>query len=92
VVPQFARARTLVALRAVDYCCVFTESDPKKILAIIRPDVLAKGSDYSPRAIVGGRFVKGYGGSVARLPIIGGFSTTATINRILGGKQVNTGL
>jgi len=88
VVPQFARAKTLSDLRAVDYCCIFTETDPKRILAIVRPDVLAKGSDYSLRRIVGGRYVEGYGGVVVRLPLIDGFSTTSTISRILE-KQRN---
>jgi len=84
IVPQFARAETLVALRAVDYCCIFTETDPKPMLAIVRPDILAKGCDYPLSRIIGARFVAGYGGTVVRLPVVAGFSTTSTIRRIHG--------
>ncbi len=82
IVPQFARAETLLSLRAVDYCLIFTDTDPRRILAVVRPDVLAKGSDYSFTRVVGARFVTGYGGSVARLPLVDGCSTTSTIRRI----------
>jgi rfaE bifunctional protein nucleotidyltransferase chain/domain len=82
IVPQFARAETLIALRAVDYCCIFTETDPKRMLAIVRPDTLAKGCDYSLSRVIGARFVAGYGGNVVRLPLVDGCSTTSTIRRI----------
>jgi D-beta-D-heptose 7-phosphate kinase/D-beta-D-heptose 1-phosphate adenosyltransferase len=82
VVPQFARAETLVEMRSVDYCSIFTETDPMRLLALIQPDVLAKGSDYSLRRVVGARYVAGYGGSVVRLPLVPGCSTTAMITRI----------
>jgi D-beta-D-heptose 7-phosphate kinase/D-beta-D-heptose 1-phosphate adenosyltransferase len=91
VVPQFARAETLIDLRSVDYCCIFTETDPKRTLAIVRPDVLAKGRDYSFRRVVGGRYVSGYGGTVARLALVDGCSTTATINRIHTKKKEKAG-
>jgi len=82
VVPQFARAETIVALRAVDYCCIFTEADPRHVLAIVRPDVLVKGCDYPLSRVVGAEFVRGYGGSVVRLPLVDGCSTTSLIRRI----------
>ena len=84
IVPQFARAETLIALRSVDYCCIFTETDPKRILAIVRPDTLVKGCDYPLSRIIGARYVTGYGGTVVRLAIVDGFSTTSTIRRIHG--------
>ena len=91
VVPQFARAETLISLRAVDYCFIFVENDPKRVLAIVRPEVLAKGSDYPLRRVVGARFVAGYGGSVVRLPLVEGFSTTSTIRRIGDGRPAGLG-
>jgi D-glycero-beta-D-manno-heptose 1-phosphate adenylyltransferase len=91
VVPQFARAETLTQVRWVDYCCIFTETDPLRILSLMRPAVLAKGSDYSLRNVVGGRFVSGYGGTVARLPLIRGCSTTSTITRIATREAVAHG-
>ncbi|MGA2640213.1 MAG: adenylyltransferase/cytidyltransferase family protein [Spirochaetia bacterium] len=82
VIPQFARAELLTRLRQVDCCCIFTEIDPRRVLSIVRPDVLAKGCDYSLARIVGARFVRSYGGTVARLPLVEGYSTTSTIRGI----------
>jgi rfaE bifunctional protein nucleotidyltransferase chain/domain len=84
VVPQFARAKLLSSLRPVDCCFIFTEDDPKRTLEILRPDVLAKGSDYTMSQVVGASLVKSWGGTVARIPIVDGYSTTSTIRGIAG--------
>jgi D-beta-D-heptose 7-phosphate kinase / D-beta-D-heptose 1-phosphate adenosyltransferase len=82
VIPQFARAQVLASLRPVDACFIFPESDPLKVLRAVRPDVLVKGSEYSPGRIVGARFVKGYGGEVVRLSMVKGWSTTSLLRDI----------
>ena len=82
VVPQFARAEHLLGLRAVDWCVIFTEDDPLRVLSILEPDVLVKGNDYTLSRVVGARLVSRYGGAVVRIPVLGGFSTTATIRGI----------
>jgi len=84
VIPQFARAQILSSLRFVDACFIFPEADPLGALKIVRPDVLAKGREYSVARIVGARFVATYGGSVVRLPMLRGWSTTSTIRGISG--------
>jgi len=86
IVSQFARAETLIDLRAVDYCVIFTGPDPKHVLSIVRPQVLAKGCDYPLNRIVGRRFVEGYGGEVVRLTFVDGCSTTATVSRIISTR------
>jgi D-glycero-beta-D-manno-heptose 1-phosphate adenylyltransferase len=84
VVHQFARAELLVRLKPVDYCLIFTESDPRKTLSLIKPDILVKGSDYTLHGVVGARYVAGYGGKVVRVPLLDGLSTTRTIRSISG--------
>ncbi len=84
VIPQFARARLITSLRQVEYCYIFPETDPLEALRIVRPDVLAKGSDYTVDQIVGADFVRGYGGEVARIPLVEGWSTTSMIRTIRG--------
>jgi rfaE bifunctional protein nucleotidyltransferase chain/domain len=81
LVPQFTRAEHLVSLRAVDWCVIFTDPDPMRLLRLVRPDILVKGSDYTLSRVVGARLVAGYGGSVVRIPVLAGLSTSATINR-----------
>jgi len=82
VVPQFARAELLVGLSSVDWCFIFTQSDPRRALSIVRPDFLVKGSDYTLRAVVGGASVRHQGGKVVRIALVEGISTTTTIHGI----------
>lgn len=42
-----ARARLVAGLAAVDYVVVFEEPDVTNLLSTLRPDVHAKGTDYS---------------------------------------------
>jgi len=42
-----ARARLVAALAAVDYVIIFEEPDVAGLLASLRPDVHAKGTDYT---------------------------------------------
>ncbi|MND08157.1 Bifunctional protein HldE [compost metagenome] len=53
----------------------------------MKPDVLAKGGDWKPEAIVGGTEVKGWGGTVHSIPLVAGRSTTSVISRIRGSKS-----
>jgi len=43
---------------------------------------LAKGGDYTIDTIVGADFVQSYGGQIAIIPFVKGYSTTGIIERI----------
>jgi D-beta-D-heptose 7-phosphate kinase/D-beta-D-heptose 1-phosphate adenosyltransferase len=47
------------------------------------PDVLVKGSDWAEDAIVGREVVEEHGGSVVRVQLTEGASTTKIIEKIL---------
>ncbi len=47
ILPETARAALVGALRAVDHVVVFSESNVEALLAELRPDVHAKGTDYT---------------------------------------------
>ncbi len=81
-VPQFARAEIVAAIRGVDLVVIFDEDDPRALLRRLRPDVLAKGSEYSLAQVVGRRLVEGYGGRVALIPHVQGFSSTRLADRL----------
>jgi D-glycero-beta-D-manno-heptose 1-phosphate adenylyltransferase len=81
VVPQFARAELVSAVRGVDLCAIFSQDDPRALLRVVRPDVLAKGSEYSLSGIVGKRMVEGWGGRAVLLPHVEGWSSTQVIRR-----------
>jgi len=84
VVPERERARLVAALECVDAVVLFDEETPLTLIRRLRPDVLAKGTDYARDAIVGADEVEGWGGQVVRVPIVPGHSTTALLARSRG--------
>jgi rfaE bifunctional protein nucleotidyltransferase chain/domain len=51
ILPEAARAALVGALRAVDYVLVFSEPNVEALLAELRPDVHAKGTDYTAESV-----------------------------------------
>jgi D-glycero-beta-D-manno-heptose 1-phosphate adenylyltransferase len=47
ILPESARADLVAALRAVDYVVLFSEPNVEALLESLRPDVHAKGTDYT---------------------------------------------
>lgn len=47
ILPAEARARLVAGLAAVSYVVIFDEPDVTRLLSTLRPDVHAKGTDYS---------------------------------------------
>ena len=78
------RAAVLAALQAVDLVTWFDEDTPLALILACRPDVLVKGGDWKPEAIVGAPEVLAWGGAVHAIPFQFERSTTATLNKIRG--------
>ena len=87
VVPQFARAEIVAGIRGVDFCVIFEQGDPRELLRVVRPDVLAKGSEYSLAGVVGKRLVEGWGGRVRLVPHVAGWSSTGLMQRARGRQE-----
>ncbi|MCX7806170.1 MAG: D-glycero-beta-D-manno-heptose 1-phosphate adenylyltransferase [Planctomycetota bacterium] len=87
VVPQEDRVRMLASLSCVDYVTVFEEPTPKRLLRLIKPDVLVKGGDNTPTTAVGWEIVTSYGGRVEIVPLVEGISTTRLVEKIRGGRR-----
>jgi D-glycero-beta-D-manno-heptose 1-phosphate adenylyltransferase len=51
ILPDLARAELVAALRAVDYVVLFGETNVEELLEFLRPDVHAKGTDYSAETV-----------------------------------------
>ncbi len=82
IVGQRDRAGVIAALASVDYVVVFSEDTPLKTIQRIKPDVLVKGSDWDKGKIVGADIVFASGGSVVRVPLLQGRSTTNLIEKV----------
>jgi D-beta-D-heptose 7-phosphate kinase/D-beta-D-heptose 1-phosphate adenosyltransferase len=82
IMPESDRVELIAAMEMVDYVVVYDEPDPYNLIAAIKPNVLAKGGDWSPDKIIGADIVEQHGGRVAVIPYLEGFSTTEIIERI----------
>jgi rfaE bifunctional protein nucleotidyltransferase chain/domain len=82
IVNQLDRSEMLAALEMVDAVIIFEDDTPEELIQMIKPDVLCKGGDWSIENIVGGDFVKSYGGQVVSIPFVQGYSSSSLINKI----------
>lgn len=79
---QDDRLAVLAALEAVDLVVLFDEDTPLNLILTCKPNVLVKGGDWAPAAIVGANEVLGWGGSVHSIPFLHERSTTALLKKI----------
>lgn len=83
LLPRAERAAILSGLDCVDHVVLFDEPTVERVLLALRPDVHAKGSDYTRKTVPERAIVLAYGGRIA---IAGGpkvRSTSEVIPRIL---------
>jgi len=65
LLPERERAEILSAMADVDHLLIFNEPNVEHILRTLRPDVHAKGSDYTKATVPERAVVKEYGGRIA---------------------------
>lgn len=65
LMPAVERVEILSALRAVDHVVVFDDDTADTLVAAVRPDVHAKGTDYTPESVPERETVRAVGGRVA---------------------------
>lgn len=64
VIPESERAELVAALSCTDLVLLFDEPDVRAVIRAIRPNVHAKGTDYSVESIPERAEVEAYGGRV----------------------------
>lgn len=80
------RAAVIAALSCVDYVTVFDTPTPIPLIEQLRPEVYAKGGDYTPGMLAESEAVEAYGGRVSSLDYVAERSTTAMVQRIRNGE------
>jgi len=78
------RMAVLAALAAVDLVVPFDEATPRRLIVACRPDVLAKGGDYTADTTAGAAEVLARGGRFVAIPFAYQCSTTDLVRRIRG--------
>ncbi len=78
------RMAVVAALESVQLVTWFDEDTPLTLILSCRPEVLVKGGDWNPEAIVGAAEVRGWNGGVHSIPFEHQRSTTALMRKIRG--------
>jgi rfaE bifunctional protein nucleotidyltransferase chain/domain len=86
VLPENERAEIVNALESVTYVTIFNEPTVEELLLALKPDVHAKGTDYTTDSVPERDVVRSYGGQVAIVGDPKDHSTSAIIAR-LGGAN-----
>ena len=78
------RALVLAALESVDAVCIFTEKAASRFLSVAKPDIWAKGGDYTLETLNQEErgIVEQAGGKIALIPFVPGKSTTSLLEKI----------
>ena len=80
--PLDDRLVVIAALESVSLVVPFDEDTPLALVLECHPDVIVKGGDYSVGTTVGATEVIAWGGRFEAIPLVGGRSTSALIEKI----------
>ena len=86
VLPANERAEIVAALESVTYVTIFEEPTVEQLLLALKPDVHAKGTDYTTDSVPERDVVRSYGGEVAIVGDPKDHSTTEIIQRLGSAK------
>lgn len=81
---QDDRAEVLAALAVVDYVVVFNEVTAENLVADIKPDIYAKGGDYTVEKLPESKIAAAHGGRTVLVPEVPGRSSSSIIKKING--------
>ena len=79
---EASRARIMASLMNVDLVVLFDEDTPLRLISVLLPHILVKGSDYLAENIVGADVVQNAGGVVKTIDFVPGYSTTKIVEKI----------
>lgn len=82
IVPEEERAELVAALEPVDLVVLFAEPTANQLLESLRPDVYAKGGDYTPANLPEAATAQSVGARLAILPLVPGRSTSELLARL----------
>ena len=78
-----SRASILASMGFIDYCIIFQENTPVKLLQRIKPNIHVKGGDYIESDLEEKKVVEENGGIIKILPLVQGISTSIILNKII---------
>src|SRR5207248_6551300 len=88
VTSERERAEVLAALHDVDAVVIFPEKDVSAIIRELRPDIHAKGTDYTEASVPEGALVRDLGGRVAIVGDPKNHSSTELITKLREPRKI----
>ena len=82
IMPETERAEMVASIAAVDFVTVFDEPTVESLLLALRPDIHAKGTDYTEETVPERDVVRSYGGRVAIVGDPKNHSTSEILDRM----------
>lgn len=82
IVSEQERAEVVAGLGCVDYVCLFSETNPCRVIKEIQPDFWVKGADYEGKDIPEKKIIESYGGEIKYIRFKDGCSSTNIIEKI----------
>lgn len=82
IMDEADRAEIVASLEAVDFVTIFDEPTVEALLLTLRPDIHAKGTDYTEDTVPEVEVVRSYGGRVAIVGDPKDHSTSELIQRL----------
>jgi rfaE bifunctional protein nucleotidyltransferase chain/domain len=83
-VTERERAEIIASIRAVDFVTIFPEPTVEALLRILRPDIHAKGTDYTAETVPERDVVRSYGGRVAIVGDPKDHSSSEMVEKVTG--------
>lgn len=82
IIPEQQRAEVLAALTAVDATVIFSETTAVELIKALKPDIYAKGGDYTLDTLPEAKTVQSYGGKIELITVEIPTSTSEIIRKI----------
>jgi len=82
ILPERERAELVASLQVVDLVTIFAEPTVTELLLALKPDVHAKGTDYTEETVPERSVVRSYGGRVAIVGDPKDHSTSEILKRV----------
>ncbi len=86
LVPERERAEIIASVRAVDFVTIFTEPTVEQLLLAIRPDIHAKGTDYTEDSVPERDVVRSFGGRVMIVGDPKDHSSTEMVKKVISNQ------
>jgi rfaE bifunctional protein nucleotidyltransferase chain/domain len=91
IMKEHERAELISAIRGVSYVTIFRDNSPARLIAVLKPDVHCKGTDYTAETVPEREIVLAYGGRIAIVGDAKEHSTSAILKKASDARRRTSG-